>query len=92
MWADAIFVHDPLRLAAWTTTDLVVGAILLHDLCASFDLKLRLPSEYDVRTASNLAASRGGHAVENEIFARESPFLDFRFTREYTLLNPPLSE
>jgi FkbM family methyltransferase len=56
LWADAIFVRDPLQPAAWTTPDLVVGAILLHDLYASFDLAFRLLSEHDVRTASNLAA------------------------------------
>jgi FkbM family methyltransferase len=56
LWADAIFIRDPVRLAAWTAADLVIGAILLHDLYASFDLALRLLSEHDARTASNLAA------------------------------------
>lgn len=59
LWADAVFVRDPIRLAGWTDADLVIGAIVLHDLYASFDLVLRLLAEHDARTASNLA----GHYV-----------------------------
>jgi len=59
LWADAVFVRDPIRLAGWTDVDLVIGAIVLHDLYASFDLVLRLLMEHDARTASNLA----GHYI-----------------------------
>lgn len=54
-WADAIFVRDPFRLSAWSDTDLVRGAVVLHDLYGSFDLVMRLLAEFDARRGSRVA-------------------------------------
>ena len=49
LWADAIFVRDPTRIALWTDEDLLVGAVILHEMYRSFDLVLKLLSDYDRR-------------------------------------------
>lgn len=56
LWADAIFIRDPLTLRSWTGVDLLIGAVLLHELYGSFDLVLRLLAEHDRRHSSGLSA------------------------------------
>ena len=55
LWADAIFVRDPLKLGRWTGCDLLIGAMLLHELYGSFDLVLRLLAEHDRRQNTSLS-------------------------------------
>lgn len=55
LWADAIFVRDPIKLSRWTGVDLLIGAVILHELYGSFDLVLRLLAEHDRRHSGQLS-------------------------------------
>ena len=54
LWADAVFVRNPLALQAWPTPDLLAGAALLHEMYGSYDLVLRLLAEHDRRERTTL--------------------------------------
>lgn len=54
-WADAIFVRDFMKLEALKDEQLLVMALVMHDVYKSFDLVLRLFLEYDRRHKSQLA-------------------------------------
>lgn len=57
LWADAIFVRDFARLETYKDDDLLVAALLLHDIYASYDLVFYLLTEYDRRTGATLLES-----------------------------------
>lgn len=65
LWADAIFVRDPIDLEHWETADLLVGGCILHELYGSYDLCLRLLAEHDRRTQAG-AAARYLRALQDE--------------------------
>lgn len=55
LWADAIFVRDPLKVGRWSDCDLLIGSVVLHELYGSFDLALRLLAEHDRRNNGRLS-------------------------------------
>jgi FkbM family methyltransferase len=54
LWADAVFVRDFTRLDLLTETQLLKTAMILHDCYQSFDLALRLLTEVDARSGTQL--------------------------------------
>jgi hypothetical protein len=56
LWADAVFVRNPLALEGWPTADLLVGAALLHEMYGSYDLVLRLLAEHDRRASTSFGS------------------------------------
>lgn len=55
LWADAVFVRNPVALQTWSDSDLLTGAWLLHALFGSFDLSLRLLVAHDQRCGTSTA-------------------------------------
>lgn len=56
LWADAVFVRNPLALEGWPTADLLAGAALLHEMYGSYDLVLRLLAEHDRRSSTSFGS------------------------------------
>ena len=56
VWADAVFVRDPLRLDALAPAELLAAAAILHDCYGSADLAYRLLAAHDAREGGALAA------------------------------------
>lgn len=55
LWADAIFVRDFTRLDRFADRQLLSMAAIVHDCYHSLDLALRLLTEHDARTGTQLA-------------------------------------
>jgi len=55
LWADAVFVRNPLTLEGWSTADLLCGAAMLHEMYGSYDLVLRLLADHDQRANTSLS-------------------------------------
>lgn len=64
LWADAIFVREPLQFGQWTNSDLLIGAVLLHEMYCSLDLVLRLLVEHDRRHGGSLSPAYIGRLHE----------------------------
>jgi FkbM family methyltransferase len=56
VWADAIFVRDFTQPASLSDRQLLVSALLLHDIYKSYDLVLRLLLEHDRRRQTGFGA------------------------------------
>jgi len=77
LWADAVFVRNPLAMERWQSVDLLVGAALLHEMYASYDLSLRLLWEHDKRMNTSfgrdyVAALQGLDAVPSSFVSLAS--------------------
>jgi glycerol-3-phosphate O-acyltransferase len=58
VWADAVFMRDPLRMAALSDRQLLAMAAVLHDAYDAYDIAFRLLAEHDRRSG---AARAGGY-------------------------------
>lgn len=55
LWADAIYTRHPLKLAELSNVKLWKMAVLLHDICRSFDFVHYCLSALDARTGGSMA-------------------------------------
>lgn len=56
LWADAVFVRDFTRFDRFTPAQLIVGAVILHDIYLSYDLAHLFLYAHDFATGSGFAA------------------------------------
>jgi hypothetical protein len=54
LWADAIFVRDYINLSTFSDEQLLKASVILNDVYRSYDIVVRLLTEYDKRCATDL--------------------------------------
>ena len=54
LWADAIFVRDYINLSLFSDEQLLKASVILNDVYMSYDIVVRLLTEYDKRRATDL--------------------------------------